>query len=749
MWSFNKNFFKSGKNLNEIKIKEYLQNHPEFLDNYVLSHVEPDHIQTWLERKKNDKNRDLCAVSIPKSCMHSESHQMIQDLSLTLQHQPTKYDVLVELGNCISSAINADGFTLFLADEGDDSLYIYMGQNARGEAILTLAKTNEVEVPLYVARQRKAIRLSRNNGDYSNYFKKKPKIGHILCQSIQQPDGKLIAVIEFFKHESGYAFQDEDEDIAYSYIIWGGIALHYAILCMNMNKNKKLNDFLLMVVRSIFQDMVSMELLVPKIMNYAQRLVDADRASLFLVDSKQQELYATVFDVGNDEQQEGKSSPDIRFKMGTGIAGIVAETGKTENIKDAYSDPRFNHEIDKQTGYKTKSILCMPLFNQTSIIGVVQMVNKRNGFFTEEDEKAFEMFAVYCGLAVHHTKLYDKIRKSEQKYKVALEVLSYHSTCAESEVQRLVPQLDNQFPIIDDYHFNSFAYGDDDKVCFAVHMFEDLFGLRRFDRQCLIRFTLTIRKNYRNVPYHNWSHGFSVANTMYTLIKKTSDVFRPIECLALYIAALCHDLDHRGKNNKFMADTESPLAAIYSTSTMEHHHFNQTVAILQNDGHNIFSKLSYQEYKQALSLIKHCILATDLALFFPNKSKLTVLIETEKFTWSSKEHRLMIQGIVMTASDLSASAKPWDVQEKTVKIIFEEFYDQGDAERKAGKTPIPMMDREQPNEQANSQVGFLSGICLPCYKTLYKLIPETKPLLDMVQFNLNKWRKIAANEETL
>lgn len=54
-----------------------------------------------------------------------------------------------------------------------------------------------------------------------------------------------------------------------------------------------------------------------------------------------------------------------------------------------------------------------------------------------------------------------------------------------------------------------------------------------------------------------------------------------LQCLALYIASLCHDLDHRGKNNKFMLDTESPLASIYSTSTMEHHHFNQTVTILQ------------------------------------------------------------------------------------------------------------------------------------------------------------------------
>lgn len=56
------------------------------------------------------------------------------------------------------------------------------------------------------------------------------------------------------------------------------------------------------------------------------------------------------------------------------------------------------------------------------------------------------------------------------------------------------------------------------------------------------------------------------------------------QCLALFIGALCHDLDHRGKSNKFMLDTESPIAAIYSTSTMEHHHFNQTVTIMQQVG---------------------------------------------------------------------------------------------------------------------------------------------------------------------
>jgi len=67
--------------------------------------------------------------------------------------------------------------------------------------------------------------------------------------------------------------------------------------------------------------------------------------------------------------------------------------------------------------------------------------------------------------------------------------------------------------------------------------------------------------------------------------------------VALFVACLCHDLDHRGKTNAFMVKSASPLAAIYTTSVMEHHHFNQTVSILQQDNHNIFKDLSSEEYK--------------------------------------------------------------------------------------------------------------------------------------------------------
>lgn len=291
--------------------------------------------------------------------------------------------------------------------------------------------------------------------------------------------------------------------------------------------------------------MVSMDTLVMKIMNFAQRLVDADRASLFLVDSKNKELYATIFDVGINETNsqenndsltdDGNSAPpsrEIRFPIGTGIAGHVAQTGEILNIHDVYADPRFNRTVDALTGYKTETILCMPIYIRGLLIGVVQMVNKRVGYFTKEDEEAFEMFAVYCGLALHHAKLYDKIRRSAQKYRVAIEVLSYHNTAATDEVGKCLEDgIPNEISNIDQFYFNPFSYDDFQKAKMAIYMFIDLFGLHRFDQSSLIRFTLTIKKNYRRVPYHNWTHGFSVSNTMYTLIKNSDGAFRPIEVI--------------------------------------------------------------------------------------------------------------------------------------------------------------------------------------------------------------------------
>ncbi|KAJ4431360.1 hypothetical protein ANN_19957, partial [Periplaneta americana] len=165
-----------------------------------------------------------------------------------------------------------------------------------GEAIVE-KMTSGLTVPVYVARTREPLRLSKGSVDprFPDGLPYTGDAAHALYQPVVQTDGHLAAVVELWRSDP---FHEEDEEIASSYLVWGGIALHYAQLYLSMNKQRKLNDFLLAVVKSIFQDMVSMDALIMKIMNFAQRLVDADRASLFLVDSKNKELYARIFDIG-------------------------------------------------------------------------------------------------------------------------------------------------------------------------------------------------------------------------------------------------------------------------------------------------------------------------------------------------------------------------------------------------------------------------------------------------------------------
>lgn len=113
---------------------------------------------------------------------------------------------------------------------------------------------------------------------------------------------------------------------------------------------------------------------------------------------------------------------------------------------------------------------------------------------------------------------------------MALEVLSYHNTCTDAEVSACLENgIPQKIPGIDSYDFSPFEIDDHQKALYSVFMFKDLFGLGRFDQNSIVRFTLTVKKNYRRVPYHNWTHGFSVANTMYSIIKNCGAVFRPNE----------------------------------------------------------------------------------------------------------------------------------------------------------------------------------------------------------------------------
>jgi diguanylate cyclase (GGDEF)-like protein len=131
-------------------------------------------------------------------------------------------------------------------------------------------------------------------------------------------------------------------------------------------------------------------------------VMDADRSSLFLVDIERGEMWAKI--------AQGVEVIEIRFPVGVGIAGAVGKTGDIINISDAYSDGRFNPEIDRKTGYRTKSILCAPLRNtHGEIIGAIQVLNKRMGSFDSEDETLLSALSSHAAVAIENADLYRRL----------------------------------------------------------------------------------------------------------------------------------------------------------------------------------------------------------------------------------------------------------------------------------------------------------------------------------------------------
>ena len=148
------------------------------------------------------------------------------------------------------------------------------------------------------------------------------------------------------------------------------------------------------------------------IMKEITYLMDADRSTLYLVDRRKNEIWSKIA-----LKAEVK---EIRQKIGVGISGYVAASGKKINIPDAYKDSRFDPSTDKRTGYRTRSILCLPVWEPTTnqqkreILGVIQVLNKREGYFTAEDEGILEAVASEVAIAISNARLYEQL---EQKLK--------------------------------------------------------------------------------------------------------------------------------------------------------------------------------------------------------------------------------------------------------------------------------------------------------------------------------------------
>ena len=142
--------------------------------------------------------------------------------------------------------------------------------------------------------------------------------------------------------------------------------------------------------------------LLALVVDEAAKVAEADRCTLFIADRDRSELWSKV----------AHGTEEIRIPLGAGIAGAVAASGLAVRIDDAYADARFNQQVDHDTGYRTRSILAVPMRNtRGEVVGVLQALNRRNGAFSGEDEELLGALAGPAASAIENAVLNEEIER--------------------------------------------------------------------------------------------------------------------------------------------------------------------------------------------------------------------------------------------------------------------------------------------------------------------------------------------------
>ena len=311
----------------------------------------------------------------------------------------------------VTEALNADRSTLFLHDAETGELFSRVLQ---GDTIGEIRFPSQLGVAGSVFTRGEAEIIPDAYADPRFNQEVDRKTGYrtrnILCVPICNKKREVIGVTKVLNKLTG-EFDAEDQRLLEGLSLQASAALENAHLFEKVERQQREEALLLEISISIVSE-IHLDPLLEKIVAAATTLLDADRGSLFLHDPAADQLYSRV--------AGGMAAQGIRFPAGAGLAGECFSSGKVINLPDAYADPRFNQEVDRQTGYHTHSMLCMPIVGRGGRkIGVMQILNRRGGPFGPAEERRLRAFCAQAAVAIENAQLFEEVR-AERNYNEAI-----------------------------------------------------------------------------------------------------------------------------------------------------------------------------------------------------------------------------------------------------------------------------------------------------------------------------------------
>uniref|UniRef100_A0A8C9AL05 Phosphodiesterase n=1 Tax=Prolemur simus TaxID=1328070 RepID=A0A8C9AL05_PROSS len=493
---------------------------------------------------------------------------------------------------------------------------------------------------------------------------------------------------------------------------------------------------------------------------------------------------------GKEDIKVIPNPPPDHWALASGLPSYVAQNGLICNIMNAPAEDffAFQKEPLDESGWTIKNVLSMPIVNKKEeIVGVATFYNRKDGKpFDEMDETLMESLTQFLGWSVLNPDTYESMNRLENRKDIFQDIVKYHVKCDNEEIQEILKTrevygkepweceeeelaeiLQAELPDTEKYEINKFHFSDLpltelELVKCGIQMYYDLKVVDKFHipQEALVRFMYSLSKGYRKITYHNWRHGFNVGQTMFSLLVtgKLKRYFTDLEALAMVTAAFCHDIDHRGTNNLYQMKSQNPLAKLHGSSILERHHLEFGKTLLREENLNIFQNLNRRQHEHAIHMMDIAIIATDLALYFKKRTMFQKIVDQSKTYETEQEwtqymmleqtRKEIVMAMMMTACDLSAITKPWEVQSKVALLVAAEFWEQGDLERTVlQQNPIPMMDRNKADELPKLQVGFIDFVCTFVYKEFSRFHEEITPMLDGITNNRKEWKALADEYE--
>jgi hypothetical protein len=302
-----------------------------------------------------------------------------------------------------------------------------------------------------------------------------------------------------------------------------------------------------------------------------------------------------------------------------------------------------------------------------------------------------------------------------------------------------------------DWNFNTFFFSDCSSnnpiqlaglYAFKHFNLDEIFKIPDFTLQNFLR---TLESTYISNPYHNSIHATDVMSSQLFLMSN-SKLFKfstSLDIMASIIASLGHDAKHPAKNNRFLVITKHDIAIQYNDiSVLEMLHAATIFQIILDPESSIFANLTADQWNIARKLIIEMILATDMSKHFDLLGQFRGKYKTqESFELTNNDMKIELFRLVIKAADIGHAAKTIELHEKWCRRVVEEFYTQGDLEKKLG-LPVSMYCDRETTDISKSQAGFIKNIVLPLFNAVNFVLDSDfieKSCVEQLKINENYW----------